>query len=154
MVMVAAGTGLAPFRGFLQERAAVKREQGEQVGPSLLFFGCRNPRQDFIYEEELEEFAREGITKLECAFSRLEGQPKTYVQQSIRTQEDEVWQLLQEGAVVYLCGDASRMAPDVERSFVSLYQDKAGVSEQDAETWMAGLKTSRRYLVDVWPKNT
>jgi cytochrome P450 / NADPH-cytochrome P450 reductase len=154
MIMVAAGTGLAPFRGFLQERAMTKKEQERQVGPSLLFFGCRNPQQDYIYEEELEEFAREGITKMECAFSRLEGQPKTYVQQSIRAQEDEVWDLLQKGALVYLCGDASRMAPDVEQSFAELYKDKTGVSEQDAETWMAGLKTSHRYLVDVWPRNS
>lgn len=154
MVMVAAGTGLAPFRGFLQERAKIKEEQDKEVGPSLLFFGCRNPQQDYIYEEELEEFAREGITELECAFSRLEGQPKIYVQHSIRAQEDDVWNLLQEGAIVYLCGDASRMAPDVEKSFAELYQDKTGVSEQDAETWMAGLKTSHRYLVDVWPRNS
>jgi cytochrome P450/NADPH-cytochrome P450 reductase len=154
MIMVAAGTGLAPFRGFLQERATIKKDQGKQVGPSLLFFGCRNPEQDYIYEEELQEFAREDVTRLECAFSRLDGQPKTYVQQSIKAHQDDVWNLLQEGAVIYLCGDASRMAPDVEKSFVSLCQEKTGVSEQDAETWMDGLKTSQRYLVDVWPRNS
>jgi cytochrome P450 / NADPH-cytochrome P450 reductase len=83
MVMIAAGTGLAPFRGFLQERAANKA-QGKLVGPSSLYFGCRNPQQDYIYQEELEEFVREGLTELQCAFSRLEGQPKTYVQDSIK----------------------------------------------------------------------
>jgi cytochrome P450/NADPH-cytochrome P450 reductase len=154
MVMVAAGTGVAPFRGFLQERATIKNEQGKQVGPSLLFFGCRNPQQDYIYEEELEGYAREGITKLECAFSRLEGQPKMYVQHSVKAHEDDIWNLIEERAVIYLCGDASRMAPDVERAFVGLYQDKTGASEQDAETWMEGLKSSRRYLVDVWPRNS
>ncbi len=88
----------------MQERAAVK-EQGEQeVGPSLLFFGCRNPHQDYIYEEELEKYAREGITKLECAFSRLEGQPKMYVQNSLKAHQDDVWNLIQEGAVIYLWG--------------------------------------------------
>jgi cytochrome P450/NADPH-cytochrome P450 reductase len=66
----------------------------------------------------------------------------------------DVWNLLQEGAAIYLCGDASRMAPDVEKSFVSLCQEKTGVSEQDAKTWMDGLKTSQRYLVDVWPRNS
>ncbi len=133
----------------MQERAAVKEQGEREVGPSLLFFGCRNPHQDYIYEEELEKYAREGITKLECAFSRLEGQPKMYVQNSLKAHQDDVWNLIQEGAVIYVCGDASRMAPDVERAFVALYQDKAGVSEQDAQTWMAGLKSSRRYLVDV-----
>jgi cytochrome P450 / NADPH-cytochrome P450 reductase len=153
MIMVAAGTGLAPFRGFLQERAAIK-EQGEQeVGPSLLFFGCRNPQHDYIYEEELEEFAREGITKMECAFSRLEGQPKMYVQNSLMAHQDDVWSQIEEGAVIYLCGDAGRMAPDVEKAFVGLYQDRTGASEQDAEAWMTELKASHRYLVDVWPRS-
>jgi cytochrome P450/NADPH-cytochrome P450 reductase len=154
MIMVAAGTGLAPFRGFLQERAAVKAQGEQEVGSSALFFGCRNPQQDYIYEEELEEYAREGLTKLECAFSRLEGQPKVYVQNSLKAHRNDVWNLIEEGAVIYLCGDASRMAPEVEQAFVALYQDKAGVSEQDAQTWMGGLKSSRRYLVDVWPRNS
>jgi cytochrome P450 / NADPH-cytochrome P450 reductase len=152
MIMVAAGTGVAPFRGFLQERAVIKA-QGEQVGPSSLYFGCRNPHQDYIYEEELEKFAREGITELECAFSRLEGQPKTYVQNSIKAQQNDVWNLLEEGAVIYVCGDAGRMAPDVEKGFVALYQEKTGVSEQDAQKWMEEFKNSHRYLVDVWPRS-
>ncbi|MBV9455041.1 MAG: cytochrome P450 [Rubrobacter sp.] len=152
MIMIAAGTGLAPFRGFLQERAAIEA-QGERVGPSSLYFGCRHPQQDYIYEEELEEFAREGITELECAFSRLEGQPKTYVQNSIKTQQDDVWNLIEQGAVIYVCGDAGRMSPDVEKGFVTLYQEKTGASEQDAQKWMEKLKSSHRYLVDVWPRS-
>jgi cytochrome P450/NADPH-cytochrome P450 reductase len=152
MVMVAAGTGLAPFRGFLQERAANKA-QGKQVGTSRLFFGCRNPQQDYLYEDDLEEFAREGITELECAFSRLNGQPKTYVQQSIEAQADEVWPLIEAGATIYLCGDASRMAPEVEKAFISLYRDKSGASEQDSEEWMSKMKSSHRYLLDVWPRS-
>jgi cytochrome P450/NADPH-cytochrome P450 reductase len=119
-----------------------------------LFFGCRNPQQDYLYEEELEEFAREGITELECAFSRLEGQPKTYVQDSIRAQGDEIWGRIQEGAVVYLCGDASRMAPEVEKAFVALYRDKTGAGEQEAAAWMKEFKASQRYRVDVWPRNS
>jgi cytochrome P450/NADPH-cytochrome P450 reductase len=143
---------LAPFRGFLQERSAIKA-QGERVGPSSLYFGCRNPQQDYIYQEELEEFAREGLTKLQCAFSRLEGQPKTYVQDSIKAQQDDVWNLLEEGAVIYVCGDAGRMSPDVEKGFVTLYREKTGASEHDAQKWMEELKSSHRYLVDVWPRS-
>jgi cytochrome P450 / NADPH-cytochrome P450 reductase len=152
MIMVAAGTGLAPFRGFLQERAAVK-SRGKEVGPSSLFFGCRNPKQDYIYEDELEAFAQEGVADLECAFSRLEGQPKTYVQDRLKSQHDDIWAEIQDGATIYVCGDAGRMAPDVEKGFVALYREETGASEQDAESWMAGLKESNRYLVDVWPRN-
>jgi cytochrome P450/NADPH-cytochrome P450 reductase len=152
MIMVAAGTGLAPFRGFLQERAVGKAE-GKPVGPSSLFFGCRNPEQDYIYEDELEGFAREGLTDLACAFSRVEGQPKTYVQNQVATRQDDVWGRIQAGAVVYLCGDAGRMAPDVEKTFVELYRNKTGAGEQDGEAWMEDLKSSQRYRVDVWPRN-
>jgi cytochrome P450 / NADPH-cytochrome P450 reductase len=152
MIMVAAGTGLAPFRGFLQERSVTK-EQGKQVGPSSLFFGCRHPEQDYIYQNELDEFAQEGLTDLECAFSRLEGQPKMYVQNRIEAQADDVWPRIQEGAIIYLCGDAGRMAPDVEKAFVALYQEKTGASEEDAQAWMEELKASTRYRVDVWPRN-
>jgi cytochrome P450 / NADPH-cytochrome P450 reductase len=123
------------------------------VGASLLFFGCRNPQQDYIYEEELEEFAREGVTELECAFSRLEGQPKTYVQNRVEAQQEDIWPLVEGGAVIYICGDAGRMAPDVERAFVDLFRDRNGVTEQEAEEWMVELKESKRYLLDVWPRN-
>ncbi|HEX2741121.1 MAG TPA: hypothetical protein VHM69_11795, partial [Rubrobacter sp.] len=153
MVMVAAGTGLAPFRGFLQERAAIKHEQGKEVGMSLLFFGCRNPKEDYIYEEELQEFARGGLTHLECAFSRVEGQPKMYVQNALKANNEEVLRLVGEGAVIYLCGDASRMAPAVEKAFIELYREERGVGEQEGEAWMRDLKDSKRYVVDVWPRS-
>src|SRR5262249_10898829 len=90
MIMVGPGTGFAPFRGFLQERAALK-QRGVPVGESLLFFGCRDPEQDFIYQDELRELEAQGVTGLHCAFSRVPGQPKMYVQQVIREQADEVW---------------------------------------------------------------
>jgi cytochrome P450 / NADPH-cytochrome P450 reductase len=152
MIMVAAGTGLAPFRGFLQERAADKAE-GKHVGPASLFFGCRNPGQDYIYEDELEEFARQGLTDLTCAFSRVQGQPKTYVQNQIAAKQNDVWGQIQDGAIIYLCGDAGRMAPDVEKAFVTLYRNERGASEQEGEAWMSELKAAQRYRVDVWPRN-
>jgi cytochrome P450/NADPH-cytochrome P450 reductase len=148
MIMIGPGTGLAPFRGFLQERAALKA-QGQPVGKALLFFGCRHPQQDFIYEDELEAFVKQGITKLSVAFSRLNGQ-KTYVQDNIKEDKEEVWQLLQEGAIVYICGDGSKMAPDVRKTFASIYQEKMGASEQEADQWLNELTTQNRYLVDVW----
>jgi cytochrome P450/NADPH-cytochrome P450 reductase len=150
MILVGAGTGLAPFRGFLQERAALKA-QGQAIGPSLLFFGCRHPQQDHIYQEELEAFAQQGVTTLSCAFSRFDGQPKCYVQHNIAASRDEVWQLLQEGAIVYVCGDARKMEPDVRAAFAAIYREKTGGNAQDAEAWLDELITTHRYVADVWP---
>ena len=91
--MVAAGTGLAPFRGFLQERAILK-DRGREVGPSLLFFGCRNPDLDFLYQTELEQFEAMGVTRVIPAFSRLPGQAKCYVQHHLLRHAAEVVELL------------------------------------------------------------
>lgn len=152
LIMVGPGTGLAPFRGFLQERAAQKG-QGVPVGQSLLFFGCRHPEQDYLYEDELKAFAEQGITELFTAFSRVDGQPKTYVQHLIEQQQEKVWKLLEEGANIYVCGDASRMAPDVRQTIGKIYQTKTGADEAAAEEWLNGLTTQGRYLVDVWAGN-
>ncbi len=149
LIMVGPGTGLAPFRGFLQERAALKSQDGV-VGPSLLFFGCRHPQQDFLYREELEGFAAQGVTALHTALSRVEGQPKTYVQDVILQEKEAVWSLLEGGAVVYVCGDAGKMAPDVRRAFNTLYREKTGGDEAAAQTWLDDLTVNNRYLVDVW----
>ncbi|MFN8636929.1 MAG: hypothetical protein U0893_24030 [Chloroflexota bacterium] len=148
-IMIGPGTGLAPFRGFLQERAALK-QRGVPVGESLLFFGCRDPLQDFIYEDELRAFEAQGIVQLHCAFSRVPGQEKTYVQQAIRQQGDAVWKLLQQEATIFVCGDAARMAPDVRRAFADLFRERTGLSEADAQAWMTGLTASHRYLEDIW----
>jgi cytochrome P450/NADPH-cytochrome P450 reductase len=149
LIMVGPGTGLAPFRGFLQERATLQA-QGQSIGPSLLFFGCRHPQQDFIYEDELHAFEAQGVTRLELACSRVEGQPKTYVQELILKCQDEVWQLIEAGAVIYVCGDASKMAPDVRAAFGSIYRARTNASEQQAEAWLTELTVQQRYLTDVW----
>jgi cytochrome P450/NADPH-cytochrome P450 reductase len=149
LIMIGPGTGLAPFRGFLQERAAL-RARGKPVGPSMLFFGCRHPHQDFIYETELRAFAEQGVTRLQTCFSRVPGEKKTYVQDQLTDVRDEVWQMIQDGAIVYVCGDASRMAPDVRRAFATIYRDKTGADAQAAERWLDQLTLANRYLVDVW----
>ena len=149
MIMVGPGTGLAPFRGFLQERAALKA-QGEPVGPSLLFFGCRHPQQDFIYADELRDLAARGVTRLYTCFSRISGEKKTYVQDQILEDRDEVWRMIQGGAVIYVCGDATRMAPDVRKAFAAIHRDKTGADEQGADRWLHEMTEGNRYLVDVW----
>ena len=148
IVMIGPGTGLAPFRGFLQERRAL-REQGKPLGKAMLFFGCRRPDEDFIYRDELEAFAADGLVDLNVAFSRL-GEQKTYVQHLIAQKGDEVWNALEAGAIVYVCGDGGRMEPDVRAQFLALYRAKTGRDEAAAIAWLAELTEARRYVLDVW----
>lgn len=150
LIMVGPGTGVAPFRGFVQERAALKA-QGQEIGTSLLFFGCRHPEQDVLYKDEFTALEEQGITELITAFSRYEGHQKMYVQDQILNNKDRVWDLIQQGAAIYVCGDAAVMAPDVRKAFATVYQEKAGASVQEADQWLTDLANDQRYLVDVWP---
>ena len=152
IIMIGPGTGYAPFRGFLQERAALK-SQGKSIGKSLIFFGCRHPEQDFLYEAELKELVAQEVTEMSAAFSRLDPNKKCYVQDDLYARRDEVWQLIEAGAVIYVCGDASRMAPDVRRTFAAIVSEKLKVNSVDAEKWMEKLTGENRYLVDVWASN-
>jgi cytochrome P450/NADPH-cytochrome P450 reductase len=149
VIMIGPGTGLAPFRGFLQERAALKAK-GEPVGPADLFFGCRRPDQDFIYADELKAFEAQGLCKLHVAFSRADGQPKQYVQDLIKLDADRLWEHLKAGGVIYVCGDASKMAPAVRQAFIDLIASKSGVSPADAEKRVDAMATEGKYLTDVW----
>jgi cytochrome P450 / NADPH-cytochrome P450 reductase len=149
IIMIGPGTGLAPFRGFLQERAALKAK-GEPVGPAELFFGCRRPDQDFIYADELKAFAAAGLTRLHTAFSRAESHPKRYVQDLIKAEADQLWPLLERGAAIYVCGDASKMAPAVRQAFVDLFITKAGLEAATAHARLDAMTSSGRYSTDVW----
>ncbi|MBN9418018.1 MAG: cytochrome P450 [Candidatus Eremiobacteraeota bacterium] len=148
VLMVGPGTGLAPFRGFLQERSALQA-QGETLGKALLFYGCRHSKQDYAYETELQEFVEHGVCQLVTAFSR-ENEQKVYVQHRVLENKELVWQLFEDGGTVYICGDGGKMAPDVRRAFAQIHQEKTGQDAQAAEDWLKGLETSGRYMVDVW----
>ncbi|MDO8980252.1 MAG: cytochrome P450 [Afipia sp.] len=148
IIMVGPGTGLAPFRGFLQERAAMKAK-GKSLGPSMLFFGCRHPEQDFLYADELKGFADQGITDLHVAFSRADT-PKSYVQDLIAAQKDKVWKLIEAGAIIYVCGDGGKMEPDVKRVLTTIYREQSGADEAAALRWIDSMGTQNRYVLDVW----
>jgi cytochrome P450/NADPH-cytochrome P450 reductase len=148
VIMIGPGTGLAPFRGFLQERAH-RKEQGAGLGPAMLFFGCRHPEQDFLYAEELKASAAGGIAELYTAFSRA-GAPKTYVQHQVAAQKDRVWSLIEQGAIVYVCGDGGRMEPDVKAALVAIYREKSGADAEAGLRWIEDLGTRNRYVLDVW----
>ena len=148
IIMIGPGTGLAPFRGFLQQRAAQKAA-GAALGPSLLFFGCRHPAQDYLYADELKAFADQGIAELSVAFSRA-GPDKVYVQHLIGRQKDRVWALIGQGAIIYVCGDGGRMEPDVKAALMAIHRDKTGGDADAAARWIDDLGARNRYVLDVW----
>jgi cytochrome P450/NADPH-cytochrome P450 reductase len=148
VIMIGPGTGLAPFRGFLQERAALKAA-GKTLGSAMLFFGCRHPEQDYLYADELKAFAGNGITELHTAFSRGDG-PKTYVQHLVAAQKDRVWNLIEQGAIVYVCGDGGKMEPDVKAELVAIYRERSGADEAAGLRWIEELGSKNRYVLDVW----
>lgn len=148
IIMIGPGTGLAPFRGFLQERAD-RKTKGATLGPAMLFFGCRHPEQDFLYADELKAFAASGITELHTAFSRADGQ-KTYVQHLVAAQKDKIWSLIEQGAITYVCGDGGKMEPDVKAGLVTIYRERTGADAAAGANWIEDLGARNRYVLDVW----
>ncbi len=148
IIMVGPGTGVAPFRGFLAERSIV-RAGGATLGAAMLFFGCRHPNEDYLYRDELETFAADGIVDLNVAFSRYNG-TKTYVQHLIAQRADTIWHLLENDAHVYVCGDGSAMEPAVRTAFVEIHRVKTESAPGESERWLAELVARERYSLDVW----
>jgi cytochrome P450/NADPH-cytochrome P450 reductase len=143
IIMVGPGTGLAPFRGFLQQRACLVA-QGVALGEAWLFFGCRHPEQDFLYADELQAWAAQGLVRLELAFSR-HGEQKVYVQDRMRAHAAALGRLLQAGAVVYVCGDGTRMEPAVRQCLGEMLQ-----AQGEGAEGVARLVRAQRYVLDVW----
>lgn len=145
MIMIGPGTGIAPFRAFLQER----RAQGHQ-GRNWLFFGEQHAASDFYYQDELQGLQHDGLlTHLSLAFSRDQAQ-KIYVQDRIREQGGELWRWLQDGAKLYICGDASQMAKDVDQTLRHIAQTHGGLSAERAGEYWRELSEQKRYLRDVY----
>lgn len=144
IIMIGPGTGVAPFRAFLQERMATKAK-----GPAWLFFGHQR-RADFFYEDELSGFLAAGtLAKLSLAWSR-EGERKVYVQDRMREEAASLWSWLTQGAHVYVCGDAKRMAADVEATLVAVCAEYGGMDEAGAKAFLKDLRAKGRYQTDVY----
>ncbi|CAH1231416.1 POR [Branchiostoma lanceolatum] len=149
VIMIGPGTGLAPFRGFIQERYHAKME-GKPIGDTVLFSGCRKKSEDYIYQEELEGYEGDGtLSQLNMAFSRDQAQ-KVYVQHLIKQKSETVWNLLNDGAHVYVCGDARHMAHDVDMVLHDIVEERGGMTQSQAKDFIKGLRNKGRYACDVW----
>ncbi|MDR3144565.1 MAG: hypothetical protein LBT64_03660 [Puniceicoccales bacterium] len=149
LIMIGPGTGIAPFRGFLQERQHL-RNNGTKTGDSWLFFGDRHAATDFLFRDEILGFKDLGVlTKLDLAFSR-DQEDKVYVQDRILENREELWEWITEGAYVYVCGNASRMAVDVDNALRRVAMDVGGMDAERADDFFKTLKRDRRYRRDVY----
>jgi len=145
MIMVGPGTGVAPFRAFLEERAATRAP-----GKNWLFFGDQKAATDFLYHDELSALRASGVlTRLDVAFSR-DQKEKIYVQNRMLEHAAELWSWLEQGAHFYVCGDASRMAKDVDAALHQVVEQAGGRSPAEAAAYVQSLKTAKRYQRDVY----
>ena len=145
IIMIGAGTGVAPYRSFMQQREA----EGA-AGRSWLFFGERNFRSDFLYQVEWQALLKSGaLSRMDVAFSR-DGANKVYVQDRLREQGKDVYAWLEDGAQIYVCGDATHMAPDVHKALANVVETHGGLSREAANEYLTELQRDRRYLLDVY----
>jgi sulfite reductase (NADPH) flavoprotein alpha-component len=146
IIMVGPGTGIAPFRAYLQERQAIGAK-----GKNWLFFGAQREKCDYAYEEDFDRFRRDGIlTRLDCAWSRDQAH-KVYVQHRILENASEIWKWIDsEGAQFFVCGDARRMAKDVDAALRKIVQEQGGKGVDEANEYVEKLKSDKRYKRDVY----
>jgi sulfite reductase (NADPH) flavoprotein alpha-component len=145
IIMVGPGTGIAPFRAFIEERQATGAP-----GKNWLFFGDRSHRTDYLYGDEWVKYKKDGIlNELDLAWSRDQTE-KVYVQHKMLEKGAALWDWLQNGALFYVCGDASRMAKDVDQALRTIAQQEGAMCEEDSAVWVKTLQKERRYLKDVY----
>ncbi|XP_060529612.1 NADPH--cytochrome P450 reductase isoform X2 [Cylas formicarius] len=148
IVMIGPGTGVAPFRGFVQERNFSKQE-GKQVGQTILYYGCRRKTEDYLYQEEFEEYEKNGLLTLRVAFSRDQAH-KVYVTHLIEQDADQIWNVFENNGHLYICGDAKSMANDVRNILQKIIQSKGNMTEQQALAYTKKMETQKRISMDVW----
>jgi cytochrome P450/NADPH-cytochrome P450 reductase len=152
IIMVCAGTGLAPFRGFLQDRAIrAGQVPGTKPAPALLFFGCRHPDVDFLYKDELTAWEQQGLVSVRSAFTLAPEIGGKFVQDRLWRDRADVVELVKQGAIMYVCGDGRQMAPAIHDTCVRIYQEATGSTPDEAEQWMTDMERNYgRYVTDVF----
>jgi cytochrome P450/NADPH-cytochrome P450 reductase len=151
VVMVCAGSGIAPFRGFLQDRALRAQEEGVAPAPALLFFGCDAPGVDHLYRDELDGWSGEGIVEVHPAYSQEPAGGVRFVQDRLWADRARVVELVQQGATFFVCGDGERMAPAVHDTCLRIYREATGAGAEAAEAWLSAMQREHgRYVTDVF----
>jgi cytochrome P450/NADPH-cytochrome P450 reductase len=149
MILIGPGTGFAPLRGFLQERAS-QRELGMEAAPSLVFYGCRHPQHDLFYGGEMRQWEKQGVAKVHLAYSSSDQSPHRFVQQAVWAAREEVWKALENDGRVYVCGDGRFMAPAVRETLIKIHMEKCGTSLEQSSDWLEGMIEHGRYNQDVF----
>ncbi|MER7815139.1 cytochrome P450 [Streptomyces sp. NPDC096153] len=149
LILIGPGTGIAPLRGFLEERAT-QHANGTRVGLSQVFVGCRHPEHDYFYRQEMQDWQQVGIAQVHTAYSAVTDHPARFVQNAIANAADTVWQAIQDGAYIYVCGDGRRMAPAVREALAAIYRQQTGSDDETAQQWLAQLEADERYQQDVF----
>ncbi|WP_241649473.1 NADPH-dependent assimilatory sulfite reductase flavoprotein subunit [Rosenbergiella collisarenosi] len=145
VIMIGPGTGIAPFRSFIQQR-----DNDGAEGPNWLFFGNPHFTEDFLYQVEWQKYVKQGLlTRIDLAWSRDQAE-KVYVQDKLREHGEEVWRWIEQGAHIYVCGDATRMAKDVENTLLAIIAEYGGMDTESADEYLSDLRIARRYQRDVY----
>jgi len=150
VLMIGAGSGIAPFRGFVQERSVLK-EKGEVLGEAVLFFGCDHPKVDALYADEFDQWEQEKVVNVFRAYSAVAENDIKFVQHRLWAERKKVYELIQKGAKIFVCGEGQYLVPAVQQTLIDIYKTLANISENEAETWFENLKKEgKSYAVDAF----
>lgn len=150
IILLASGTGIAPMRALIQERAALQENYGKKLGPALLFFGCRHPEKDFLYREELAAWESAGVVKVLPCFSKPTTCQKRYVTDAMWEERDRIWDMFhRDGAVIYVCGSAAKLGRSAAEMWRRIWIEKTSGTEAESHEWFEEWKM-RRYISDLF----
>ena len=149
LILIGPGTGFAPLRGFLQERAA-QRAKGIETSKALVYYGCRHPEHDWFYRDEMAAWEREGVASVRAAFSSSDASPNRFVQDALWADREAVWAALEGNGMVFVCGDGRFMAPAVRETLIRIHMEKRRTTLEQSSAWLEGMIEGGLYNQDVF----